>query len=71
MCSIRSAGVSGEPLGEEQRDKRVPQLFVPGRPGGVHGAFVADVVAGVMVRIQSGEMGRAVALSDATASLPR
>lgn len=50
---------------------RVRELIADGVDGGqfrpVHGAFVADVVAGVMVRIQSGDMGRAVALSDADA----
>ncbi|MCW3039831.1 MAG: regulatory protein TetR [Solirubrobacterales bacterium] len=50
---------------------RVRELIADGVERGgfrrVHGAFVADVVASVMVRIQSGEVERAVGLHDADA----
>lgn len=50
---------------------RVRELIADGVERGgfrrVHGAFVADVVTSVMVRIQSGEMERAVGLHDADA----
>jgi AcrR family transcriptional regulator len=50
---------------------RVHELIADGVQRGefrhVNGAFVADVVASVMVRIQSGELERAVGLHDAEA----
>jgi AcrR family transcriptional regulator len=50
---------------------RVHELIADGVRRGefrhVNGAFVADVVASVMVRIQSGELERAVGLHDAEA----
>jgi AcrR family transcriptional regulator len=50
---------------------RVHQLIADGVEQGefrrVHGAFVADVVASVMVRIQSGDVERAAGLHDADA----
>lgn len=51
--------------------RRVGELVADGMERGtfrtVHGPFVADVVSSVMVRIQSGEVERAVGLSDADA----
>lgn len=51
--------------------RRVHELIADGVRSGefrrVNGAFVADVVSSVMVRIQSGELERAVGLHDAEA----
>ncbi|WP_354701372.1 hypothetical protein DSM112329_01685 [Paraconexibacter sp. AEG42_29] len=51
--------------------RRVDELIAAGVARGefraVNGAFVADVVASVMVRIQSGDVERAVGLHDADA----
>jgi hypothetical protein len=51
--------------------ERVRQLVAEGSASGdfrgVNGPFVADVVASVMVRIQSGDVRRAVGLHDADA----